>query len=185
MSEEKKHTEPAVQPGIVNSPADAKTNVESALIPDPIKLPEVTKAAIQPPGVNTDKASLLSQTQTKPQPTKTLAGAIEEVKHPLPTAQPVKPYVFNETAFKDKVKKLETATNEVSGKPNYNPHLFLASNGFDDMIRQYKQGVRSQELFERMMHLPTTIPVVDENYVTPVPYKAELPKALQPPTRGK
>lgn len=188
MAADNKLTEQAKQPAPA-TPAQVQENVSGQVdrsvssLDTPKECVDVApKAAPQPPGVDTDKASLLSQTLSKPQPAKTIDEALKE---PAKSAQPVKPYVFDDAAFKSKVKQVETSVNEVSGKPNYNPHLFLAQNGFDDMIRQYKQGVRSQELFERMKQFPTTIPVVDENYVPPVPYKAELPKALQPPTRGK
>lgn len=181
-AEQTKQPAPAT-PAAVQENVSGKVDRQTSVLDAPKECVDVApKAATQPPGVDTDKASLLSQTLSKPQPAKTVDEALKETTK---SATPIKPYVFDEAAFKTKVKQVEASVNEVSGKPNYNPHLFLASNGFDDMIRQYKQGVRSQELFERMAHFPTTIPVVDENYVPPVPYKPELPKALQPPNRSK
>lgn len=96
----------------------------------------------------------------------------------------VKPYVFDEKVFTAKVEALNDAVDKLSGKPNYNPHKWAHAVGLVDAVRRFKQGERSKELFDLVAGLTTTIPVVDPNYVPPVPYKPELPKQLQPPQRA-
>lgn len=162
------------------SPADATASLKTTLTTTTPAIP----VAPQPPGVDTDKASLMSQTVSQPQPTKTLGGAtIEQKAHVTP--EPVKPYVFDTVKFEAKIAEFNEATDKVAGKPNYNPYMYLTKNGVTEAVRQYKLGNRSKEVFDTVMRVPATIPVVDVNWVAPVPYKAELPKQLQPPNRSK
>lgn len=178
MADTNKTPQPAAAK-VIDSPADQRANANVSPATGEVKLPDVREVAPQPPGVDPDKASLMAQTQSRPQPTKTLAGALEEIKHP----EPVKPYDFNEKKFEAKVEKIRTSANDVEGKPNYNPHMYLKTVGYNDAVRSYKRGSRSQELYDTIMNLPDEVPVIDPDYVAPAPYKAELPKALQPPKR--
>lgn len=114
------------------------------------------------------------------------APVVAEPVKPVETKtepEPVKPYVFDTAKFEAKIAEFNKATDEVAGKPNYNPYMYLTKNGVTEAVRQYKLGNRSKEVFDTVMRVPATIPVIDVNYVAPVPYKAELPKALRPPER--
>lgn len=98
-----------------------------------------------------------------------------------PAVEPVKPYVFDTTAFENKVTALQADAKAKAGKPNYNPFKWAADSGFDELVAKYKLGEKSQALFDAMQQLPKEIPVLDPNWQPPVAYKAEVPKALRPP----
>lgn len=161
------------------SPADAAASLKGSLTTAP-----AIPVSTQPAGVDTNKASLMAQTVSQPQPTKTLGGTFLEQKGHV-TAEPVKPYVFDTDKFEAKIEEFNKTSTEVAGKPNYNPYLYLAKNGVTEAVRQYKFGNRSQEVFDTVMKVPSKIPPIDPNWVAPEPYKPMLPKALQPPARSK
>jgi hypothetical protein len=106
--------------------------------------------------------------------------ATEPVTKPV---EPIKPYVFDETAFKLKVTKLEQSIVDKVGKPNYNPFLWESKSGLKDLINKFKLGNRSKELFDLVAALPDEVPCIDPGYQPEAPYSAPLPKGLRPATK--
>lgn len=107
----------------------------------------------------------------------------ENIAESKPPTEPIKPYVFNEDAFRLKIATLEQSIQDKVGRPNYNPFLFEKSSGLKELISRFKLGERSKELFDSVASLPSEVPVLNPNYAEPKPDVAPLPKGLRPATK--
>lgn len=71
----------------------------------------------------------------------------------------VKPFVFDEGKVNAKIEALRKDMAAKSGKPNYNPYLFDQEK-LVPLLNVYNKGIRSEELFNQFMSLPSEIPAM-------------------------
>lgn len=121
--------------------------------------------------------------ETKPIENSVVTVVVTKAPEVTKPTEPIKPYIFNEDAFRLRIATLEQSIQDKVGRPNYNPFLFEKNIGLKELIGRFKLGERSKELFDSVASLPSEVPVLNLNYTEPKPDVVPLPKGLRPATK--
>lgn len=118
------------------------------------------------------------KTEDKTPVVATVAKSAEQVEQSDSPKEVIKPYVFDDTAFKTKIADLNKLVESLAGRKNYNPYVWFNDN-VQPIVTRYNKGERSQTMFESLMRIPLTIPPIDPNWTEEV-----IPKGPPLPRRA-